>query len=306
MLAPHCLVWFKIPHFLDELQPNFYLLPMPILLTGVMAVHLLDTMPVESGESFHTLVTGYLFGGFGMALAMFYLFAYFLRLVLHGHSNGDQTTGSVLVAGMLGFSAHAMIGLGRNARVIFSDSHNIKLSDTLGEVWYGSGLLIGLIMLGLSMAVLFMAVTNSWWKAARNPRPNLTLWMISTTCCSWAITSTCSSLYDTFESTWLRVVQIVFVTTGITFFLAILPLMIIRYFKRIGRTQTVSRMFPPTRFAPHDIGHPRNMGPPELVNHHAKFTQRVRPNSHFESRSSISKNAPARNSVQSQETLVKT
>ncbi|KAA1088332.1 hypothetical protein PGT21_002887 [Puccinia graminis f. sp. tritici] len=305
VLASHCLVWFKIPHFLDELQPNFYLLPIPILLTGVMAVHLLDTMPVENGQSLHTLVAGYLFGGFGIALAIFYLFTYFLRMILHGHGNGDQTAGSILVAGMLGFSAHVMIGLGKNSRVIFSDSRNIKLNDTLGEVWYGSGLLTGLILLGLSLAVLFMAVSNSWWKAARNPRPNLTLWMISTTCCSWAITSACSSLYETFESTWLRVIQIFFVTGGIAFYLAILPLMIIRYFKKIGRTQTVSRIFPPTRFAPHSPDHNRNAVPPESMNQHHKFTPRTRPNSHLECRSSISKNSPLRNSVISQDTLFK-
>ncbi|KAI7966778.1 hypothetical protein MJO29_000055 [Puccinia striiformis f. sp. tritici] len=333
VLAPHCLMWFKIPHFLEELQPNFYLLPIPILLTGVMAVHLLDTMPVESTQSLHVLLTGYLFGGFGAALAIFYLFTYFLRMILHGHGNGDQTAGSILVAGMLGkdvltfllspprlnpsristtqfgrtlgFSAHAMIGLGKNSRIIFADSKNIKLNDTLGEVWYGSGLLTGLFLLGLSFAVLFMAVSNSWWKAARNPRPNLTLWVTSTTCCSWAITSACSSLYETFESTWLRVLQITFVTGGIAFYLAILPLMIIRYFKRIGRTQTVSRIFPPTRFAQHSPDLTHNSGPPPFMNHHFNFTQRNQPSSHLESRSSISKNSQSRNSIISQETLVK-
>ncbi|KAI9601687.1 hypothetical protein H4Q26_001520 [Puccinia striiformis f. sp. tritici PST-130] len=239
------------------------------------------------------------------ALAIFYLFTYFLRMILHGHGNGDQTAGSILVAGMLGFSAHAMIGLGKNSRIIFADSKNIKLNDTLGEVWYGSGLLTGLFLLGLSFAVLFMAVSNSWWKAARNPRPNLTLWVTSTTCCSWAITSACSSLYETFESTWLRVLQITFVTGGIAFYLAILPLMIIRYFKRIGRTQTVSRIFPPTRFAQHSPDLTHNSGPPPFMNHHFNFTQRNQPSSHLESRSSISKNSQSRNSIISQETLVK-
>jgi hypothetical protein len=49
----------------------------------------------------------------------------------------------------------------------FSDSRNIKLSDALGEVWYGSGLLAGLILLSISLTILFMAVSNSWWKAGK-------------------------------------------------------------------------------------------------------------------------------------------
>ncbi|PLW48665.1 hypothetical protein PCASD_03371 [Puccinia coronata f. sp. avenae] len=305
VLAPHCLMWFKIPHFLEELKPNFYLLPIPIIMTGVMAVHLLNIMPVDSGQSLHTLLAGYLFGGFGIALALFYLFVYFLRMVLHGHGNGDQTAGSILVAGMLGFSAHAMIGLGRNSRVIFSDSRNIKLSDALGEVWYGSGLLAGLILLSISLTILFMAVSNSWWKAARNPRPNMTLWMTSTICCSWAITCACSSLFEIFESTWLRVVQIIFVVGGIAFYLAILPLMITRYFKRIGRTQTVTRMFSPPQLTPPNPDHPHRTGLPEFMNHHSTFTPITRPNSNLESRRSISPKSHARNSVISQETLVK-
>ncbi|POW08438.1 hypothetical protein PSTT_07503, partial [Puccinia striiformis] len=292
VLAPHCLMWFKIPHFLEELQPNFYLLPIPILLTGVMAVHLLDTMPVESTQSLHVLLTGYLFGGFGAALAIFYLFTYFLRMILHGHGNGDQTAGSILVAGMLGFSAHAMIGLGKNSRIIFADSKNIKLNDTLGEVWYGSGLLTGLFLLGLSFAVLFMAVSNSWWKAV----PRVAVGQ------SLALAALFTKLSSQHGS---GVLQITFVTGGIAFYLAILPLMIIRYFKRIGRTQTVSRIFPPTRFAQHSPDLTHNSGPPPFMNHHFNFTQRNQPSSHLESRSSISKNSQSRNSIISQETLVK-
>jgi hypothetical protein len=121
-------MWFKIPHFLEELKPNFYLLPIPIIMTGVMAVHLLNIMPVDSGQSLHTLLAGYLFGGFGIALALFYLvsswrpertqvitfsflifeyqFVYFLRMVLHGHGNGDQvspceTPGELVSASLL-------------------------------------------------------------------------------------------------------------------------------------------------------------------------------------------------------------
>lgn len=306
ILTPQYLMWFKIPHFLEDLPSCFFLLPMPFLLTGVMAVYLLNVVPSESEVALHVLLIGYLFGGLGITLGLFCLFIYFLQAVLHGHGNGKQTAGSLLAAAIPAFGAYATIGLGNSSRIIFVDSRNMKLSETLGEVWYGGGLLTGVILLGLSLTLVFIAASNSWWKIARSHQPNSTLWMISTTCCSWAVSSACGSLNQILESAFLKAAQIFFIASGIVSYLTILILMIIKYFKRISRShQPISRIFPSTHHTRPSNYLFQNTKLQDISPHHLKFVERDFPLPRDSEQPSISKHADVRDSVISQDTLVK-
>lgn len=104
------------------------------MLTGVIAFNVLKVMPVSDPRTIGVLLVGYLFQGnvlglclllhlndisvigIGLFMTLFYLAIYLLRIITTGFMSGHQANGAFVACGPPGFTALALIHLGREAR----------------------------------------------------------------------------------------------------------------------------------------------------------------------------------------------
>ncbi|KAG0149346.1 hypothetical protein CROQUDRAFT_131285 [Cronartium quercuum f. sp. fusiforme G11] len=172
-------IWFRKSHETKQITPALSILSFPLLLIGVIAVHLLSIIPLKSPIALDIMMIAYLFQGMSSIMAGAYLLIYLQRLAATGHISGVHASSIFLAVGPPGFTAHVLIRLGRLAPAIFVESPNLFLTETLGEACQGFGMLAGLMLTGVSVLIYSKSVIAFWWKGTENlPDDALALWII--------------------------------------------------------------------------------------------------------------------------------
>ncbi|KAI3620962.1 malic acid transport protein mae1 [Moniliophthora roreri] len=94
------------------------------MLVGVVAFNVLNIITTEDTRAIGVLFTGYFFQGLGFFMTFFYICIYIIRIMTTGFLEGHQANGAFVAAGPPGFTALALINLGKNARRLL-DAHNL-------------------------------------------------------------------------------------------------------------------------------------------------------------------------------------
>ncbi|OBZ74581.1 Malic acid transport protein [Grifola frondosa] len=130
---PMLMVWFNSPHDIKLFTPTWAFLFFPMMLVGVVAYNVLDILPPSEPRTIGILLTGYVFQGLGFFMTFFYICIYIIRIITTGFLDGHQANGAFVAVGPPGFTALALMRLGKNAAEILT-LHGL-VSAQAGEVW---------------------------------------------------------------------------------------------------------------------------------------------------------------------------
>ncbi|KAG0143471.1 hypothetical protein CROQUDRAFT_48789, partial [Cronartium quercuum f. sp. fusiforme G11] len=203
---PLILKWYDKRHDINTFSPAWAFLLFPLMLVGVVASRVLSVIPLHSYSAVRVLFLGYFFQGLGTSMTFFYLPIYLSRIMQTGFMEGHQANGAFVAGGPPGFTAVALIGLGRLAPTIFKENylHEI-LTEEVGQVFFGIGVLSGIFLLGLCLILFLMAVIPYYKKLHKSLNQVLGMW--ATTFPNVGMTVTLRLLGDLFRSKILYVVQ---------------------------------------------------------------------------------------------------
>lgn len=174
---PMLTIWFNKSHEVTTFTPAWAFLIFPIMLTGVIAFNVLKVMPVSDPRTIGVLLVGYLFQGIGLFMTLFYLAIYLLRIITTGFMSGHQANGAFVACGPPGFTALALIHLGREARRILPE-YNL-VSPLAGEIFFTSSVLSALLLFGLAVFFFAFGVIPYWFKLHKHLHEILGCWALT-------------------------------------------------------------------------------------------------------------------------------
>ncbi|EKM52736.1 uncharacterized protein PHACADRAFT_126777 [Phanerochaete carnosa HHB-10118-sp] len=223
---PMLMIWFNKPHDLSEFTPAWAFLIFPMMLIGVVASNVLKIMSLSDPKAVGVLLVGYFFQGLGFFMTFFYICIYIIRCVVDtGFLEGHQANGAFVACGPPGFTALALINLGKQAQTILPA--NGLVTPQAGEIWYASSALAGLLLFGLAVFFFVFGALPYWFKMHKRLDEILGCWALTFPNVGWI--SVIRVLGDIFDIpgfyVWHLVMAIVmcvvwlvlFVLTGVAF-----------------------------------------------------------------------------------------
>ncbi|TFK95178.1 voltage-dependent anion channel-domain-containing protein [Pterulicium gracile] len=183
---PMLMIWFNQGHDLTQFTPAYAFLIFPMMLVGVVAFNVLNTMEPSDERAVGVLFVGYFFQGIGMFMTFFYLCIFIIRVMTTGFLEGHQANGAFVVCGPPGFSALALLNLGARAREILP-AHNL-VSPLAGEIWFAASVLTSLMLFGLAVFFFFFGLLPYWFKLHKNLNEILGCWALTFPNVGWIST----------------------------------------------------------------------------------------------------------------------
>ncbi|THG96018.1 hypothetical protein EW026_g5735 [Hermanssonia centrifuga] len=175
---PMLLIWFNNPHDLTTFTPAWAFLVFPMMLVGVVAFNVLKVIPASEPRAIGVLLVGYFFQGLGFFMTFFYICIYIIRIMMTGFLEGHQANGAFVACGPPGFTALALINLGKQAQEILP-LHGL-VSPAAGEIWYASSVMAGLLLFGLAVFFFIFGALPYWFKVHKHLHEILGFGWIST------------------------------------------------------------------------------------------------------------------------------
>ncbi|THH28722.1 hypothetical protein EUX98_g5462 [Antrodiella citrinella] len=211
---PMLMIWFNSPHDLTTFTPAWAFL----MLVGVVAFNVLKVVPASDPRSIGVLLTGYVFQGLGFFMTFFYICIYIIRIMITGFMDGHQANGAFVACGPPGFTALALINLGKNAREIFP--HHGLVTPEAGDVCFASSVMAGLLLFGLAVFLFVFGVLPYWFKVHKHLGEILGCWALTFPNVGWI--STIRVLGDIFNLKgffiWHLVMTIIMCTVWVVLF----------------------------------------------------------------------------------------
>ncbi|KAI0027457.1 voltage-dependent anion channel [Vararia minispora EC-137] len=188
---PVLMIWYNKPHDIRTMTPAWAFLIFPMMLVGVVAFNVLRTMDVSDTRAVGVLFVGYFFQGIGFFVTLFYICIYFLRIMMVGFSpllfmDGHQANGAFVAAGPPGFTALALINLGKRAREILPQ-HDL-VSENAGEIWYAVSILCAIMLFGLAIFLVVFGALPYWFKLHKHLNEILGCWALTFPNVGWIAT----------------------------------------------------------------------------------------------------------------------
>ncbi|ESK84796.1 malic acid transport protein mae1 [Moniliophthora roreri MCA 2997] len=220
---PMLMIWFNKPHDLSHFTPAYAFLIFPMMLVGVVAFNVLNIMTTEDTRAIGVLFTGYFFQGLGFFMTFFYICIYIIRIMTTGFLEGHQANGAFVAAGPPGFTALALINLGKNARRLL-DAHNL-ITPQAGEIWFAVSVLSALMLYGLAVFLFIFGAIPWWFKVHKHLNEILGCWALTFPNVGWI--STTKVLGEVLDIPGFFTIHAIFttimcITWAILFFLTIL------------------------------------------------------------------------------------
>ncbi|KZT18856.1 hypothetical protein NEOLEDRAFT_89147 [Neolentinus lepideus HHB14362 ss-1] len=175
--TPMLMIWFNKPHDLTTFTPAWAFLVFPMMLVGVVAFNVLRVVPAEDPRALGVLLVGYVFQGLGFFVTFIYICIYIIRIMTTGFLNGHQANGAFVACGPPGFTALALINLGKCAMEILPQ-HNL-VSPSAGEIWYASSVMAGVLLFGLAAFFFVFGALPYWWKVHKHLSEILGCWALT-------------------------------------------------------------------------------------------------------------------------------
>ncbi|KAF5360766.1 hypothetical protein D9756_004928 [Leucocoprinus leucothites] len=171
------MIWFNKPHDLSHFTPAYAFLIFPMMLVGVVAFNVLRVISPEDDRALGVLLVGYFFQGLGFFMTFFYICIYIIRIMMTGFLEGHQANGAFVACGPPGFTALALIRLGRVSVKILT--HHNLISPLAGEIWYASSVMAALLLFGLAIFFFFFGALPWWFKIHKNMKEILGCWALT-------------------------------------------------------------------------------------------------------------------------------
>ncbi|KDN49698.1 hypothetical protein RSAG8_01763, partial [Rhizoctonia solani AG-8 WAC10335] len=163
---PMLMIWFNKPHDIKTFTPAWAFLIFPMMLVGVVAFNVLKVIPVTDPRCIGVLLMGYVFQGLGFFMTFFYLAIYVLRIMTTGFMDGHQANGAFVACGPPGFTALALLNLGKQARIILP-AYNL-VSPQAGEIFFATSVMGALLLFGLAVFFFFFGILPYWFKVHKS------------------------------------------------------------------------------------------------------------------------------------------
>ncbi|QRV89934.1 malic acid transport protein [Ceratobasidium sp. AG-Ba] len=215
---PMLVIWYNRPHNIETFTPAWAFLIFPLMLTGVISFNVLSVMPASDPRSIAVLLVGYIFQGIGFFMTFFYLAVYVLRIMTTGFMDGHQANGAFVACGPPGFTALALINLGKRARLILPEYGLV--SPQAGEIFYATSVMSALLLFGLATFFFVFGVLPYWFKLHKHLHEILGCWALTFPNVGWI--NTVNTLGDIFGirgfEKWHLTMTILVVTTWIVLF----------------------------------------------------------------------------------------
>jgi len=192
---PMLMIWFNKPHDLTTFTPAWAFLIFPMMLVGVISFNVLRVIPATDPRAIGVLLVGYVFQGLGFFMTFFYICIYIIRIMTTGFLDGHQANGAFVACGPPGFTALALINLGKRAQEILP-AHKL-ISPQAGEIWYASSVVCGLMLFGLAVFFFVFGALPYWFKLHKHLHEILGCWALTFPNVGWI--STVRLLGDTFN-----------------------------------------------------------------------------------------------------------
>ncbi|KAH8093113.1 voltage-dependent anion channel-domain-containing protein [Cristinia sonorae] len=224
---PMLMIWFNSPHDLTTFTPAWAFLVFPMMLVGVVAFNVLKVIPASEPRAIGILLTGYVFQGLGFFMTFFYICIYIIRIMMTGFLDGHQANGAFVACGPPGFTALALINLGKNAREIFP-LHGLVTAEA-GEVWFASSVMAGLLLFGLAVFLFCFGVLPYWFKVHKHLSEILGCWALTFPNVGWI--STIRVLGDIFNLKGFFIWHLVMAIIMCALWVILFSLTILAFFK---------------------------------------------------------------------------
>ncbi|KAF8674673.1 Voltage-dependent anion channel [Rhizoctonia solani] len=195
---PMLMVWFNQPHDVATFTPAWAFLIFPLMLTGIIALNALRVIQTSDPRALGILLIGYIFQGIvnpflscavaglligdnnlgvGLFMTFFYLAIYVLRIMTTGFMSGHQANGAFVASGPPGFTALALINLGRSAKEILP-RYNL-VSPMAGEIFYAASVMSALLLFGLAVFFFAFGALPYWFKLHKSLHEILGCWALT-------------------------------------------------------------------------------------------------------------------------------
>ncbi|KAG0144444.1 hypothetical protein CROQUDRAFT_65042 [Cronartium quercuum f. sp. fusiforme G11] len=199
---PLLVAWYNKPHDLKTFTPAWAFLLFPMMLVGVVASRIISTMPLDSPQAVSVLFLGYMFQGLGTCMTFFYIPIYLSRIMQTGFMEGHQANGAFVMVGPPGFTVKHF---SRPAEPVANDLQEM-MTEEVGMVFFGVGVLMGIFFLGLCLVLFLMALIPYYSKIHKKLSEVLGLW--ATTFPIVGMTTVLRLLGDIFQSKALHFGQL--------------------------------------------------------------------------------------------------
>ncbi|KAI0798201.1 voltage-dependent anion channel [Abortiporus biennis] len=183
---PMLMIWFNKPHDLTTFTPAWAFLVFPMMLVGVVSFNVLKVLPPDENRAIGVLLVGYVFQGIGFFMTFFYICIYIIRIMTTGFLDGHQANGAFVACGPPGFTALALINLGKRAQEILP-AHGL-VSAQAGEIWYASSVMAGLLLFGLAVFFFLFGALPYWFKLHKHLHEILGCWALTFPNVGWIAT----------------------------------------------------------------------------------------------------------------------
>ncbi|KAG0144440.1 hypothetical protein CROQUDRAFT_14099, partial [Cronartium quercuum f. sp. fusiforme G11] len=197
---PLLVAWYNKPHDLKTFTPAWAFLLFPMMLVGVVASRIISTMPLDSPQAVSVLFLGYMFQGLGTCMTFFYIPIYLSRIMQTGFMEGHQANGAFVMAGPPGFTVKDF----SRPPELANDLQEM-MTEEVGMVFFGVGVLMGIFLLGLCLVLFLMALIPYYSKLHKKLSEVLGLW--ATTFPIVGMTTALRLLGDIFQSGTLHFAQ---------------------------------------------------------------------------------------------------
>ncbi|KAI0071518.1 hypothetical protein K474DRAFT_611655 [Panus rudis PR-1116 ss-1] len=216
---PMLMIWFNNPHDLTTFTPAWAFLVFPMMLVGVVSFNVLKVVPAEDPRAIGVLLVGYAFQGLGFFMTFFYICIYIIRIMMTGFLEGHQANGAFVACGPPGFTALALINLGKKAEEILP-LHDL-VSEEAGQIWYASSVMAALLLFGLAVFFFIFGALPYWFKVHKHLHEILGCWALTFPNVGWI--ATIRALGDIFKLqgffAWHLIMAILMCTVWVILFI---------------------------------------------------------------------------------------
>ncbi|CAL1697483.1 unnamed protein product [Somion occarium] len=224
---PMLMIWFNNPHDLTTFTPAWAFLVFPMMLVGVVAFNVLKVIPSEEPRAIGILLTAYAFQGLGFFMTFFYICIYIIRIMMTGFLDGHQANGAFVACGPPGFTALALINLGKKAQEILP-LHGL-VSPEAGQIWYASSVMGALLLFGLAVFFFLFGALPYWFKVHKHLHEILGCWALTFPNVGWI--ATIRALGDIFELQGFFVWHLIMTIIMCTLWLVLFALTMLAFWK---------------------------------------------------------------------------
>ncbi|CAK5266021.1 unnamed protein product [Mycena citricolor] len=184
---PMMMIWFNKPHDLNHFTPAYAFLVFPLMLVGVVSFNLLNVMSNDDPRALGVLFVGYFFQGLGFFMTFIYICIYVIRVMTTGFLDGHQANGAFVACGPPGFTALALVNLGRHAKDLLPKFNLV--SPQAGEIWYAVSIMSALMLYGLAVFFFVFGVLPYWFKVHKHLNEILGCWALTFPNVGWISTT---------------------------------------------------------------------------------------------------------------------